>query len=265
MLAGVSRLVRLDRQGEVAWITLDRPEVMNALSWDTLGELGEVVQALDADREARVVIVTGAGERAFCAGADLKERAGFDEARTRAFVARIGDTFSALAALPQPTIAAINGVAFGGGLELALACDLRLSASTASMGLTETSLAIIPGAGGTQRLPAVVGLPAAKELIFTARRIDAARALRIGLVSAVCEPVALRDAAAALAQEIAANGPLAVAAAKQALELSAGPATLAERLAGERALYLERVLPSQDRLEALAAFRDKRKPRWRGA
>ena len=264
MLARVSRLVRLDRQDAVAWIILDRPEVLNALSWDTLGQLGEIVESLAAARDVRVVIVTGTGEKAFCAGADLKERAGFDEAKTRAYVARIGDTFAVLAALPQPSIAAINGVAFGGGLELALACDLRVAASTASMGLTETSLAIIPGAGGTQRLPAVVGQARARELIFTARRIDAARAQRIGLVNEVVEPGALREAALGLAREIAANGPLAVAAAKAALDLSARPATLDERLAGERALYLERVLPSRDRLEALSAFRDKRKPVWRG-
>ena len=264
MLARVSRLVRLDRQEEVAWVILDRPEVHNALSWDTLGELGEIVEELARDREVRVVLVTGAGEKAFCAGADLKERAGFNEAQTRAFVARIGDTFSALAALPQPSIAAINGVAFGGGLELALACDLRLASSRATMGLTETSLAIIPGAGGTQRLPAVVGLARAKELIYTARRIGAEQARDIGLVNGLAEPGALREAALGLAREIAANGPLAVAAAKAALDLSSRPAPLHERLAGERALYLERVLPSRDRLEALAAFRDKRKPVWKG-
>lgn len=264
MLARVSRLVRLDRQGPVAWITIDRPEVLNALSWDTLGQLGETIEALSRDREARVVLVTGAGEKSFSAGADLKERAGFSEAQTRAFVARIGETFSALAALPQPSIAVINGVAFGGGLELALACDLRVASSAASMGLTETSLAIIPGAGGTQRLPAVVGLARAKELIFTARRIDAARALQIGLVNELAEPAALRQSALGLAQSIAANGPLAVAAAKAALELSDRPAPLSERLLGERALYLERILPSRDRLEALAAFREKRKPVWKG-
>src|SRR5262245_11530922 len=112
MLARVTQLVRLDRQDEVAWIILDRPEGLNALSWDPRGRAADVVASLAAAREVRVVIVTGAGEKAFCAGADLKERAGFDEARTRAYVARIGDTFAALAALPQPSIAAINGVAF---------------------------------------------------------------------------------------------------------------------------------------------------------
>ena len=264
MLARVSQLVRLDRQDEVAWIILDRPEVLNALSREVLEQLSDIFASLAREPRARVVIVTGSGEKAFCAGADLRERVDFNEAATRAYVARIGEVFAALAALPQPSIAAINGVAFGGGLELALACDLRVAASHAKLGLTETSLAIIPGAGGTQRLPAVVGLARAKELIYTARRIDAARALQIGLVSQVVNGAELREAALSLAREITANGPLAVVAAKAALDLSARPLSLDDRLAGERALYLERVLPSRDRLEALAAFRDKRKPVWRG-
>jgi enoyl-CoA hydratase/carnithine racemase len=262
--ATVQELVRLSIDDHLAWITLDRPDVMNALSFDTLGRLGELVAELAGRRAIRVVLVTGAGERAFCAGADLKERRDYSEQQVRAFVARIGDTFSALAALPQPTIAVLNGVAYGGGLELALACDLRVAASTASMGLTETSLAIIPGAGGTQRLPRVVGAAHAKELIFTARKLTADEALSLGLVNAVAEPAGLVARATELARSIAANGPLAVAAAKAALDLADRGMPLADRLDGERALYLERVLPSADRLEALAAFREKRKPEYRG-
>lgn len=260
----MNELVRLQTDGPLAWITLDRPEVMNALSFDTLGRLGGIVAGLAGRREVRVVLVTGAGERAFCAGADLKERRGYSDEQTRAFVARIGDTFSAVAALPQPTIAVLNGVAFGGGLELALACDLRIAARTARVGLTETSLAIIPGAGGTQRLPRVVGVARAKELIFTARQVQADEALAMGLVNAVAEPAELVGRATALARSIAANGPLAVAAAKEAVDLADAARPLAEGLAGERALYLERVLPSADRLEALAAFREKRAPGYLG-
>lgn len=260
----MSELVRLERQGPLAWVTLDRPEVMNALSFPTLGRLGEIVAELAEDRDVRAVLITGSGEKAFCAGADLKERVDFDEQQTRAFVARIGDTFSAVAALPQPTIAVINGVAYGGGLELALACDLRIAASHAKMGLTETSLAIIPGAGGTQRLPALVGVARAKELILTAARIDASRAEQIGLVNAVAPSDGLRAAAESMADAIAACGPLAVRAAKEAIDLINTSGDLPSNLVRERALYLERVLPSRDRLEALAAFREKRKPDFKG-
>jgi enoyl-CoA hydratase/carnithine racemase len=260
----VTELVRCTRQEHLAWLQIQRPEVMNALSYETLGQLGEHVEALRADPSVRVVLVRGAGEAAFCAGADLKERAHFTERQTRDFVLRIGDTFAALAELPQPTIAVMNGVAFGGGLELALACDLRVASSSSRMGLTETALAIIPGAGGTQRLPRVIGPARARELILAARRVDAAEALRIGLVNAVAEPAALEACALELAGAIAANGPIAVRAAKEALGYMEGGASLAVNLVRERELYLERVLPSKDRLEALAAFKEKRPPKYRG-
>src|SRR5262249_21255203 len=154
-------------------LTLDRPAVMNALSFDTLGALRAHVDRLAGDPCVRVVLVTGAGDKAFSARARLKDRAGLTEEQTRAFVARIVDAFDALAALPLPTVAVVTGVAFGGGCELALACGLRLMSSSAQIGLTEPSLAIIPGAGGTQRLPRLVGVARAKELIFTARRLGA--------------------------------------------------------------------------------------------
>ena len=260
----MSQLVSLRREGALAIVTLERPEVMNALSFDTLGRLSDLSEQLGQDPGTRAVIVTGAGGKAFCAGADLKERAGFTPEQTLAFVTRIGEVFTRVAQMPQPTIAAIDGVAYGGGLELALACDLRVAGRNSRMGLTETSLAIIPGAGGTQRLPAVVGVGRAKELIFTARRLDAAQALAIGLVDRLAEPGGALDAARALAAEIAANGPLAVRAAKEAIDLAATGAPLGERLLRERAIYLERVLPSHDRVEALTAFREKRPPRFEG-
>lgn len=260
----MSELVRCETEGHLAWVTLDRPEVMNALSYDTLLALREVTAGLRADSHVRAVCFTGSGEKAFCAGADLKERVSFTEERTRAFVALIGDTFSDIAALPQPTVAALNGVAFGGGLELALACDMRVAREGVKLGLTETSLAIIPGAGGTQRLPAVVGPARAKELVLAARRIDAQEALRIGLVNAVAPADGLLDVVRELVSAIAACGPLAVRAAKEAIDLASAGGSLSDNLRKERELYLERVLPSQDRLEALAAFRDKRKPEFRG-
>ena len=260
----MSELVRCEIDGHLAWVTLDRPEVMNALSFDTLGALRDVTARLAADDSVRVVLVTGAGEKAFCAGADLKERKTFTEEQTLAFVTRIGDVFTEVARLPQPSIAVLNGVAFGGGLELALACDLRVAVDTAKLGLTETSLAIIPGAGGTQRLPAVVGAARAKELILAARRLDAARALDMGLLNAVAPREQLRETALELAGAMAACGPLAVRAAKEAIDLTGSGLDEDARLARERALYLERVLPSQDRLEALAAFAEKRPPEFRG-
>jgi enoyl-CoA hydratase len=260
----VSELVRLQIDGAVATVTLDRPEVLNALSFETLAQLGAATARLAADSGVRVVIFTGAGEKAFSAGADLKERAGFSEEQTRAFVARIGASFEAVAALPMPTIAALNGVAFGGGCELALACDLRVMARGAQIGLTETSLAIIPGAGGTQRLPRLVGVARAKELIFTARRVPAEEALALGLVELLAEPGQALAQARELAQAIARNGPLAVRAAKEAIDLLDRGGELAASLRREREIYLQRVLPSADRLEALAAFREKRPPRFSG-
>jgi methylglutaconyl-CoA hydratase len=260
----LSDLVKLDRQDGVAWLTLDRPEVMNALSYQTLQELRAHVADLGQDREVRVVMVQGAGEKAFCAGADLKERVGFSEDQTRAFVALIGDTFTDLAQMPQPTVAVLGGVAYGGGLELALACDLRIAAEGVKMGLTETSLAIIPGAGGTQRLPQVVGVARAKELILAARRIEAEQALAMGLVNRVVPRAALHDAALEMAGAIAANGPLAVQTAKRAIDAAQDGGDMHSRLLQERQLYLDNVLPSSDRLEALAAFREKRKPVFKG-
>jgi methylglutaconyl-CoA hydratase len=152
----------------VAILTLNRPEAANALSLTMLNEIREIQQQLKFNRNVRCVIVTGAGEKAFCAGADLKERAQMNETEVRQTVSLIRETIHAFEQLPQPVICAMNGAAFGGGLELALACDIRIAADTAKMGLTETSLGIIPGAGGTQRLPRLIGTGRAKELIYTA-------------------------------------------------------------------------------------------------
>jgi enoyl-CoA hydratase/carnithine racemase len=246
----------------VARVTLDRPAAANALSMELVGALGHVFARVKADETARVVIITGAGEKAFCAGADLKERRTMSLEETRSFLRLLNATVDGVAACSRPVIAAINGAAFGGGLELALACDFRIAAETAEMGLVETRLGIIPGAGGTQRLARVAGLSVAKELILTGRRIGAARAKELGIVSSVVPGAELAAAADRLAAELAGAGPLAVAQAKRAID-GGFDLPMKEALAHERACY-DVVLESEDRNEGLAAFAEKRPPVFKG-
>jgi len=251
----------VERDGWITTVTLNRPEAANALNRAGLRALAEAVHAL-ATADARAVIFTGAGEKAFCAGADLKERAGMGGDEVRAFIETIRETLTAIARLPQATIAAINGHALGGGTELALACDIRIASNAATMGLTETTLAIIPGGGGTQRLPRLVGPGRAKEMILTGRRVDAAEAARIGLVEETVEAGQLLARAREIANRIAANGPVAVRAAKEAIDRGLElPIDDALRL--ESRLY-ERTIETEDRIEGLAAFREKRAPAYKG-
>ncbi|MFD3450000.1 enoyl-CoA hydratase [Microbacteriaceae bacterium 4G12] len=246
----------------VVCITLNRPQQANALSLALLEELQAALLEVKDNKNVRAVIVTGAGEKAFCAGADLKERAGMNHEQVRHAVSMIRSTINLVEELPQPVIAAINGVALGGGTELSLACDIRLAASSATLGLTETSLAIIPGAGGTQRLPRLIGMGRAKELIFTARRISAKEAAEYNLVEYVVESGELLQKATKLAERIAANGPIAVQLAKRAIsqgiELS-----LHDGLEVEQQAY-EGIIDTSDRLEGLQAFKEKRKPIYKG-
>src|SRR4051794_5168455 len=251
----------VERRGDVVWWRLARPDAANALSGALVDELREAVAAVAADGSVRTVVLTGTG-KAFCAGADLKERRGFTLDQTRAFLDRLGGVLDGVAALRCPVVAAINGAAFGGGLELALACDLRIAADGPSMGLVETRLGIIPGAGGTQRLTRLVGAARAKEVIFTGRRFDAATARAWGLVSEVVAATELDAAADRLALEIAGAAPLAVAAAKAAIDGGA-PLPLAAGLVLERRCY-ETLLNTKDRNEGLAAFAEKRAPLFRG-
>jgi len=255
-------LVTVEREGTSVWLTIQRPEVMNCLSFPTLRRMRTLLEELRSDLSVRAVLITGAGERAFCAGADLKERKSMPDERVPQFVRNIRALMDDVEALPQPTIGVINGFAFGGGTELLLACDLRVAAPHAQLGLTEVSLAIIPGAGGTQRLPRLIGKSRAKDLILTARRIRAEEAERIGLVNRVAAEGGLRDAAQELAGAIAANGPIAVRAAKDAIDRGS-ELSLAEGLEHEARCY-ERTLGTDDRLEALAAFAEKRRPEYRG-
>lgn len=243
-------------------ITLNRPEAANALSGQMLEDLHEAIQACRYDRTVRCVIITGAGGKAFCAGADLKERAEMDPVQVRRTVSLIRGNINDLEILPQPVIAAVNGAAIGGGMELALACDIRIASQSAKFGLTETSLGIIPGAGGTQRLPRLIGKGRAKELIFTARRIDALEALEIGLAEYVVPPESLMDKALEIARKIVRNGPIAITQAKFAID-NGYDADLHTGLAIEQNAY-EVTIPTKDRLEGLQAFKEKRPPKYKG-
>ncbi|WLT32558.1 enoyl-CoA hydratase-related protein [Geothrix sp. PMB-07] len=257
------RLERLEgADAGIVLLGLDRPAAKNALGRQLLAEFAEVMQALTADRSVRIVIVHSLVPGVFCAGADLKEREGMSQEEAAAFVKRLRAAFTELEQLPMPVLVALEGAAFGGGLELALAADLRVAGSEARMGLVETSLAIIPGAGGTQRLPRLIGASRAKELIFTARRLGAEEAGRLGLVDRVVLPGRALESTLALAREILPNGPIALRMAKRAIQEGMG-LDLTSGLALEEACYAE-ILPTRDRLEGLAAFREKRKPQYKG-
>ncbi len=247
---------------QTAVLRLNRPEVMNSLNFELLNALKDAVWDLRFQNNVRAVIITGAGEKAFCAGADLKERAGMSQDEVRKFIYMIRNLFTEIEALNKPVIAAVNGVALGGGTELLMACDLRIASMNAKMGLTETRLAIIPGGGGTQRLPRLIGKGKAKELILTGRRVDAREAHDIGLVNKICEPAHLMDEAREMASLICEGGPIALEQAKYAID--AGMETdLHTGLAIESNAYWL-TIPTEDRLEGLAAFREKRKPVYKG-
>ena len=243
-------------------ITLDQPQKANALSIELLKELQHILYSFRENPSVLCIIITGSGDKAFCAGADLKERINMNQTQVGKAVHLIKETITMIDRMPQPTIASINGAAFGGGLELALACDMRIASTQAKMGLTETSLGIIPGAGGTQRLPRLIGISKAKELIFTARKVDAIEALRIGLVNQVAEPEDLETMSLSFARTIAANAPIAVKEAKKAIDR--GMETDLEHGLQIEEMCYQITIPTKDRLEGLKAFKEKRKPIYIG-
>ena len=259
----MSDLIAVERrEGGVAWVRLHRPEARNALSRQVCRELGDLAQSLGEDADVRAVVLTGAGDRAFCAGADLKERKGVSAEDAGPYLDAISGAANAWAAIPKPTIAAMNGSAFGGGLELALACDFRIAVPGASYALTEVRLGIIPGAGGTQRLPRLIGVSRAKEMILAGRKVSSERALEIGLVGEVVEASELEAAAMAFCEELSECAPLSVTMAKRAIDRGLDM-PLDEGLSFERACY-DVTLFTEDRDEGLRAFAEKRKPRFRG-
>ncbi|MGE0867146.1 MAG: enoyl-CoA hydratase/isomerase family protein [Kofleriaceae bacterium] len=252
----------VEYRGSTAWVTLNRPDVRNALSRDLNLRLRELAVTLGARQDLRTVVLTGAGEKAFCAGADLKERRGVPAAESAPYINAIAGAVNAWGELRKLTIAAMNGSAYGGGLELALACDLRILADGTELGLTEVRLGIMPGAGGTVRLSRLVGEARAKELILLGRRISAARALEIGLVNQVVSRAGLAAAIDAIVAEADGCAPLSISSAKSAIERGYGE-PLDSALEIERQCY-DVTLFSADRDEGLAAFAEGRPPKYLG-
>ena len=248
----------------VAELTFNRSKAANAMGRQMLSELQSTIAYLTNHKtEVRCVVLTSSSNKVFSAGADLRERSKMTQEEAADFVKSLRGTFDALANLPMPVISAIEGVAVGGGLEVALTSDIIVAGENAKFGLPETSLAIIPGAGGTQRLPRFIGAARAKELIFTGRRIDAQTAHDYGLVQHVVPGGGAVGKALEIAREIASNGPLAIRAAKSAVLRGIDAPTLKEGMGIERTYY-QTIIPTEDRLEGLAAFREKRKPEYKG-
>jgi enoyl-CoA hydratase len=251
------------REERIAILTFNRPKVLNALSHATMGELTAAVDELGQDPNVRCIILTGAGDKAFVAGADINElRAISSAADGAAFATRGQDTFFKIENLDKPVIAAINGYALGGGCELAMACDIRVAADSAKLGQPEINLGIIPGYGGTQRLPRLVGKGRAKWLILTGDLITAQEALRIGLVDIVVPAAQLMDRARELAETIAAKAPLAVAWAKRSINI--GSETDLVTACAYEASQFGLVCGTEDRIEGTSAFLEKRSPQFQG-
>ena len=253
----------LDRPAEhVLRVTLNRPQVANALNTRMGEEMLAVFDALCAAPDsARCVILTGAGEKAFCAGGDLKQRLGMTDAEWQAQHLVFERMVRAMLACPIPTIAAVNGAAYGGGCEMTLLCDFAYAAAHARFALTEVTLGIMPGAGGTQLLPRAVGTRRAKELLLTGRPFTATEALEWGMLNRVCEPAGLMPAVIETAQHVAANAPLSTRQIKQSVNVGIG-LDLASALAFEIEAY-NRMVPTEDRREGIAAFNEKRRAVFR--
>ena len=265
------KVLLVEREGDLVWFKLNRGKVANCLNRPLLNAIMEACHEVAKDRSVRVVAIIGAGKKAFCAGADLAERKGMTQAETLDYLALIQKTMRTIETMPQPVIAAINGSAYGGGTELSLACDLRVMVEDAQLRLTEVKLGIIPGAGGTQRLPRLIGKSKAKELILTGAPINAFEGQQFGLVhKVVTEKGAteeefdsiLMNVVREWVKEIATGAPLSLAAAKEAID-SGYDRDLEAGLALETKAYLQ-LLNTKDRLEGLAAFAEKRKPVYVG-
>jgi enoyl-CoA hydratase/carnithine racemase len=256
--------VRIDLPtASVAELIMDRPEALNALSTEQAHAIALACSELADDTGLVVVVLTSAVPKAFCVGADLKERGRFSDDELRAQRPVMQDAFGAVLHLPLPTIAAVDGYALGGGCELALSCDLIVASEVAVFGLPEVGLGLIPGGGGTQLLPRRIGLNAAADLIFTGRQVDASEAFRLGIADRLVPAGAARKTALELAAEIAAKSPVALRAAKRALrrglDVDLGSGLVIENQSWEEAAF------SADRREGIAAFNERRPAIWPGS
>jgi enoyl-CoA hydratase/carnithine racemase len=255
--------VVVQRSGEhVLEVMLDRPEALNALSTALAEQLTCVLREIALDATVRVVVLSSSNDRAFCVGADLKERAGFDDAQLLAQRPVVRALFDSLFALPMPAIAAVSGFALGGGFELALSCDLIVAEASAVFGLTEVTVGLVPGGGGTQLLARRIGAGGAADLVLTGRKVESHEAFRLGVVDRIAVGWPVRELAIELANTIAANSPVAVRHAKQALRTGFG-APLHVGLEIEDAAWRAAAV-SADRREGIAAFTQKRPPQWSG-
>ncbi|EAL62715.1 enoyl-CoA hydratase/isomerase domain-containing protein [Dictyostelium discoideum AX4] len=256
-------LERLEGENKgISVISFNRGHVKNALGKNLMNQFRSHLNELRFCPDTRVVIVRSLVDGVFCSGADLKERALMSQVEASQFVHSLRSSFTELETLQMPTIAAIEGVAVGGGTEMVLACDFRVASKSSKMGLPETGLAIIPGAGGTQRLPRLIGIPRAKELIFTGAILDSKRALEIGLVQYETEKGEAFDKAIEIAKQIIPKGPIAIRMAKQAIDRGMN-VDQASGMIIEQASYAQ-VIPTKDRIEGLTAFKEKRKPIYKG-
>ena len=254
-------LASLELDGRIATVTLERRESLNAISGDLADDLTALLRRVAVNEDVWVVVLAARGDRAFCVGADLKERGGFSLADFYRNREQIRALFFALRALPQPLIASVFGFALGGGFELALSCDLIVASDDAVMGLPETRIGLLPAGGGTQLLTRKVGPSRAKELIFTGRRIDAEEAARIGLVTHVVSRDQLEQMTLDLAADICRSSPIAVREAKRAIN-GANGRSLEEGIDLENDAW-SRIIESEDRAEGIAAFNEKRDPVWK--
>ena len=249
--------ILLEKKGLIAVATINRPKALNALNSEVLTDLDELVSAVKADADIRALVITGSGEKAFVAGADIGEMSTLTKEGGEAFGKHGNDVFRAIETLPIPTIAAVNGFALGGGCELSMACDIRICADTAVFGQPETGLGITPGFSGTQRLPRRVGIAKAKELIFSGKVIGAAEAEKIGLVNAVYAPEELIPGAIAMAKSFTANAPIAVKYSKACIDRGM-QMDIDDGIALENELFAM-CFATADQKEGMSAFVEKRK------